>query len=134
MKVIDANVIVYLFIKGKYTEAAKKLLLEDSEWVAPLLWKSEFRNVLATYVRNRYFNLSQALFLMNKAEELMLKGEYRVLSKDVLELAQESSCSAYDCEYIALAKDLGIKLVTTDKKLIKAFPDIAVDLEGIAFS
>ena len=32
MKVIDVNVIAYLFIKGKYTEAAKKLLLEDSEW------------------------------------------------------------------------------------------------------
>ena len=102
--------------------------------VAPLLWKSEFRNVLATYVRNRYFNLSQALFLMNKAEELMFKGEYRVPSKDVLEIAQESGCSAYDCEYIALAQDLGIKLVTTDKKLIKAFPDVAIDLTEIVFS
>lgn len=131
MKVIDANVIVYLLIDGKYTDKAKQLLKEDPEWIAPLLWRSEYRNVLVTYVRNKYFDLSQALFLMNKAEELMRDGEYQVQSKDVLELAEESGCSGYDCEYVALAKDLGVKLITTDKKLIKAFPNIAVNLSDI---
>lgn len=132
MKVVDANVIAYLLIKGKYTEKAKYLLKEDPEWAAPLLWRSEFRNILATYIRNEYFNLSQAHFLMNKAEELMRDGEYQVISKDVLELAEESGCSAYDCEYVALAKDLGVKLSTTDKQLIKAFPNITTSLCEIA--
>jgi predicted nucleic acid-binding protein len=131
VKVIDANVIAYLLIKGEHTAAAKKLLKDDPDWTAPQLWRSEVRNVLATYLRNKYFNLSQAIFFMKKAEELMLEGEYQVQSNDVLELALQSGCSAYDCEYIALAKDFGINLVTTDKKLLKAFPDIAVDLEKI---
>ena len=134
MKVIDANVIAYLFIKGKYTDNAKNLLKDDPEWVAPQLWRSEFRNVLTTYVRNDYFDLSQALFLVKKAEELMQNGEYKVQSKDVLELAAESGRSAYDCEYVALAKDLGVKLITTDKQLIKAFPNIAVNLSEIVLS
>jgi predicted nucleic acid-binding protein len=128
MKVIDANVIAYLMIKGKYTEKAKILLKQDPEWVAPLLWRSEYRNVLSTYVRNDYFDLSQALFLAKKAEELMRDGEYQVHSKAVLELAKQSGQSAYDCEYIALAIDLGIKLVTTDKQLLKAFPNVTVNL------
>jgi len=134
MKVVDANVIAYLLIKGKYSERAKSLLKEDPEWAAPLLWRNEFRNVLTTYVRNEYFNLSQALFLMNKAEELMRDGEYQVQSKDVLELAEESGRSAFNCEYVALAKDFGVKLITTDKQLIKAFPNITVSLSAIAFS
>ena len=64
----------------------------------------------------------------------MQAGEYQVQSRDVLGLAEESGCSAYDCEYIALAKDLGINLVTTDKQLIKAFPDIAMHLTDSIFS
>ncbi|MBD3385254.1 PIN domain-containing protein [candidate division KSB1 bacterium] len=131
MKVIDANVIAYLLIEGRYTDKAKQLLKKDPEWIAPLLWRSEYRNVLATYVRNKYFDLSQALFLVKKAEELMQGGEYQVQSKDVLELAKESGCSAYDCEYVALAKDLGAKLITTDKQLIKAFPNITINLSDI---
>ncbi len=65
---------------------------------------------------------------MEKAEELMLNDNYEVQSRDVLELSAESGCSAYDCEYIASAKNFGIKLITTDKQLIKAFPDIVVEL------
>ena len=131
MIVIDANVIAYLLIKGDYTVKARKLLKKDVEWVAPQLWRSEFRNVLTTYVRNEYFNLSQAFFLMKKAEELMKGGEYIVYSKDVIELSTESGCSAYDCEYVALAKDLSVNLYTTDRKLVKSFPDIVHNLDDI---
>ena len=134
MKAVDTNVIAYLLIKGKYTDKAKNLLKDDPEWVAPQLWRSEFRNVLATYVRNNYFDLSQALFLAKKAEELMQDGEYKVQSKDVLELAEESGRSAYDCEYVALANDLGVKLITTDKQLIKTFPDVAINLADVVLS
>jgi predicted nucleic acid-binding protein len=41
---------------------------------------------------------------------------------DVLRLSQESNCSAYDCEYVALAEFLDVVLVTADGKLAKAFP------------
>lgn len=59
----------------------------------------------------------------------MLAGrEYEVDSKSILELVRDSDCSAYDCEFIALADRLGTKLVTMDKKLLKAFPSRAVAL------
>ncbi len=59
----------------------------------------------------------------------MLAGaEFEIDSDDVLELVRDSDCSAYDCESIALAIKLDTKLITVDKKLLKAFPERAVAL------
>jgi predicted nucleic acid-binding protein len=46
----------------------------------------------------------------------------------VLELVRDGDCLAYDCEFIALAIKLDTKLVTVDKKLLRAFPKRAVVL------
>ena len=37
-------------------------------------------------------------------------------------------CSAYDCEFVALALDLKVPLVTSDKKVLKAFKGTAIAL------
>jgi predicted nucleic acid-binding protein len=55
-------------------------------------------------------------------------AEHEVDSRLVLELVRDSDCSAYDCEFVALAMALGVKLVTMDAKLLKAFPKYAVAL------
>ena len=47
----------------------------------------------------------------------------------VLNLVAKSTCSAYDCEFVALAQDLGIPLVTMDKQIIRQFSEIALSLE-----
>lgn len=70
-------------------------------------------------------DLSKALFLTDKGEQLMKGREYYVPSKVILELSAISGCSAYDCEFVALAKDSNFSLVTTDKELITAFPETA---------
>jgi predicted nucleic acid-binding protein len=40
--VVDTNVLAYLYLPGKYSAAAEKLLLSDGEWAMPRLWRSEF--------------------------------------------------------------------------------------------
>lgn len=134
MIVVDTNIIAYLLIKGENTELAKKLLKLDPEWISPVLWRSEFRNVVSMYIRHKYFDVSEAQFIVNKAEELMKEGEFQVKSRDVIELAVESGCSAYDCEYVALARDADVKLITTDRELLKAFPDIADHPKNVVLS
>jgi len=127
--VVDTNIISYLFIEGEHTQRAEKVLQKDGEWAAPLLWRSEFRNVLSFYIRQKYLTLDSAVKLINEAFYLMADNEYDVSSLDVLSLAKLSGCSAYDCEFVALAKDLGTSLITSDKKILKAFPDHTISLD-----
>ena len=128
MIVVDTNIIVYLYITGEHSAQAEQAVLKDSLWVAPLLWRSEFRNVLALYVRKRLLSLEEAEQIMDRALYLMQGREYDVASHQVLALAAASTCSAYDCEFIALAKDLDVRLITVDKQVLSQFPDIAIPL------
>lgn len=64
--------------------------------------------------------------MQSEAELVLTNNEYQVDSLAVLKLAAESGCSAYDCEFISLAKALNVKLITADKKLLNTFPDVAV--------
>jgi len=128
MIVVDTNVIVYLYLSNERSEQAERLLKKDSEWVAPLLWRSELRNVLALYIRKEILSVKEAQQVMEEAIVLMDGKEYEVVSFQVLELVSKSTCSAYDCEFVALAQDLGVKLVTVDKKILREFPKIAVSL------
>jgi predicted nucleic acid-binding protein len=128
MIVVDANVIAYLWLPGKRTAAAERLLKQDSDWNAPLLWRSEFRNVLTGCLRRRDLNLETALQIANGAEAQMHGREFSVPSAQVLSRVEESSCSAYDCEFVALAQELGVPLVTSDAKLLKTFPSITRSL------
>ncbi len=129
MIVVDTNIIGYLYLSSKRTEQAEQAFLKDSQWVAPLLWRSEFRSVLAQYVRRGILTVEEAQQVMDEAEALMLGQEYQVVSSDVLRLAARSGCTAYDCEYVALAQDLGVELVTVDREVLRGFPEIAVGLE-----
>ena len=128
MIVVDTNIISYLFIKGNYTKQVKETLKKDPNWISSILWRSEFRSVLSLYLRKQHINLQQAKFLMQEAEYFMSGSEYQVDSNQILELIQHSNCSAYDCEFVVLAKELNIPLITSDKQILKAFPEIALSL------
>ena len=131
MIVIDTNIIAYLYLPTEYTKKAEDLLLEEPIWAAPVLWRSEFRNILALYIRKGILAFDQAVQIQTEAESLMEENEFQVNSLDVLNLVQASSCSAYDCEFVALAQNLQIRLVTADKKIISEFPDIAISIQSV---
>lgn len=128
MIAVDTNIVAYLHLVGEFTERAEALLRKDPDWVAPLLWRSEFRNLLAGYMRRKTLTFEVARELQSEAEDLMAGSEHEVDSQSVLELVRDSDCSAYDCEFVALARQLNVKLVTLDTKLLKAFPKVAIPL------
>ena len=130
MIVVDSNVLAYLYLPGEYTAAAETLLEQDSDWAAPILWRSEFRNILAGYLRRKAITFEQANSLQREAESLLEGAEFEVESIAVLELVRDSDCSAYDCEFIALAMKLDTTLITLDKKLLRAFPKRAIALSA----
>lgn len=124
MIVVDTNVLAYLWLPGERTAAAESLLKKDPDWNAPVLWRSEFRNVLAGCLRREDVNLETALRIVEGAEGQMRGREFSVPSAQVLARVGESDCSAYDCEFVVLAEELGVTLVTSDEKLLKSFPSI----------
>jgi predicted nucleic acid-binding protein len=130
MIVVDSNVLAYLYLPGEYTAAAEALLEQDADWAAPILWRSEFRNILAGYMRRKALSFEQANSLQREAESLLEGAEFEVESTAVLELVRDSECSAYDCEFIALAIKLDTKLVTMDEKLLQAFPTRTIALSA----
>jgi predicted nucleic acid-binding protein len=119
-------------MKGEFTLLAVKAFEKDPEWVAPLLWKSEFRNVLLGYLRRKQITLQELLMVLEETEQQFFGHEFSIPSDQVMSCANRSQCSAYDCEYVALALDLGLKLVTNDKKILKYFPETAVRLREFA--
>ncbi len=130
MIVVDTNVLAYLYLPGEYTARAEALLERDPQWAAPVLWRSEFRNILAGYIRRGTLTFEQARDIQAEAENLLSGAEHDVDSQRVLELVRDSDCSAYDCEFVALAMKLGVALVTMDAKLLRAFPERALPLSG----
>ena len=128
MIVVDTNVLAYLLLPGDQTEAARRTFVRDPAWAAPALWRSELRNVLALYVRQRHLALVDAVSAQAEAEALLAGREYAVESAAVLALADQSGRSAYDCECVAVAQALGVPLVTSDRQLLRSFPSVAVAL------
>ncbi|MGD9361368.1 MAG: type II toxin-antitoxin system VapC family toxin, partial [Desulfobacterales bacterium] len=128
MIVADTNLIAYFFIKGDFTDQADAVFHKDPEWAAPLLWRSKFRNVLSLYIRKGFINLVEAVDLMQEAELFMNGMEFLVPSLNILKLTEESKCSAYDCEFVILAEQFGLRLVTSDSLLLKKFPGTAVHM------
>jgi predicted nucleic acid-binding protein len=134
MIVVDTNIISYLYVAGEFSEQAEKVLLQDSTWAAPLLWRSEFRSVLAQYIRKGLLSFEDAMEIMDSASALMENNEFDVASRQVLELVNTSNLSAYDCEFVALAKDLGVKVITADRKISAQFPDCALAIQDFLIS
>ena len=131
MIVVDTNVIAYLWLPGRLTASAEALVARDPEWAAPILWRSEFRSVLAGILRRGDVNLDTANRLAERAEGHLRGREFAVGSAEVLARVAGSRCSAYDCEFVVLAEELGVPLVTTDRGILANFPRTAVAL-GIA--
>ena len=134
MIVVDTNIIGYLYLTSERSTQAEQALIKDAQWAAPLLWRSEFRNVLALYIRKQILTLAEAQRVMEEAMGLMQDREYEVNSPQVLRLVASSTCSAYDCEFVALAQDLDVRLVTVDAQILEQFPDTAVSLDAFASS
>ena len=121
MIVADTNLIAYLLVDGPFTKEARAVYEKDTDWVAPSFWRSEFRNVLVLSLRRGVMSFTKALEVMEDADLLMEGKDRDCASYRILRLAADSGCAAYDCEFVALALDLGVPLVTEDRALIEKF-------------
>ncbi len=132
MIVADTNLIVYLTVRGVHTRQAERVYERDAAWIARPLWRSEFRNALAIHRRTGALSAGEIFEIVEKAERMMHGKDVAVDSRDVLTLTFGSRCVAYDCEFVALAREFGVPLVTNDRLVLSEFPETAVSIEAFA--
>ena len=130
MIVVDTNVICYRWMSSANSAAAEAALAKDPHWIAPLLWRSEFRNIMALAMRKRALTVAAAQEIMRKAEASFERCEFAVSSDAVLRLVTKSNCTAYDCEFVALADAERVHLVTADRQILQEFPEVAISLKN----
>jgi predicted nucleic acid-binding protein len=123
--VVDTSVLIPLYVEHEHSEASQRLMRVDGEWIAPVLWRSEVANVLWKYVSLRGMELSLALEILQACRSLMVEREFPIGTDEALLLACESGCSAYDAEFVALARRRGLQLATRDRQLLRLFPRLA---------
>ena len=126
MIVADANLIAYYYLPGQHQQVAVKVLEKDPVWFVPSIMVSEFRNILLGYVRLKRLSQRDAVELAARVELFFYPKMKAVSAAQVMDMAYASGCSAYDGEYAALAHTLKARLVTSDKLLLKSFPNIAI--------
>ena len=130
MIVVDTNVIHYCWVRGQNTEVAQAVRRKDPDWHAPVLWRSELRNVLTAYLRRRLMSRIQIAGILTIADRALVESEHIVGDDLVLDIVESSTLTAYDAEFVALAGALSVPLVTADKAVLKAFPDRALSMEA----
>jgi predicted nucleic acid-binding protein len=130
MIVVDANVIAYRFIEGEKTNLACRVQEKDSTWMVPLLWRHEFLNVLATVTRARIIDIAEARTIWHNAVQILSNSEHQVNYEQALRCAVDLQISAYDAQYIILARMLNCLVITEDARLRKTFPDTAISMRS----
>jgi predicted nucleic acid-binding protein len=127
--VVDTNIVCYRWIPGPHSHDVDKVLAKDPDWIAPLLWRSEFRNALAGAIRQKLITIDVAVNIIERAQWHFADREFAVSSRAVLNLVARSACSAYDCEFVALAEEQRVPLVTVDRRILRDFPKLAIPLD-----
>ena len=130
MIVVDSNIIAYCWIRGERTALAHQLRRLDPDWHAPVLWRSELRNILVGYRRDGSLAEEQVRRIMAAAEAGLAGREHHLPSERVFAVTERHRLSAYDAEFIALAEILGVPLVTEDRAILRCWPAQALSLEA----
>ncbi len=131
MVLVDTNVIAPLYVRSARTEAVEELFARDAVWRTEPLALIELSNVLVTYERSRYITAATARDCLNRAAAFLQPQLFRVSHQAALEAALDYRVTAYDARFLALADQLGSRLVTEDARLRAAAPALTQSLAEV---
>ena len=125
MIVADSNLIASCVLESEATEAALRFRRQDGDWAVPRLWRCEVMNIFATLTRTGRLAPGMAERLYAPLEDALRAGERDPSPASVFALCEKHGITAYDAQFVALARDLGCPLYTQDKELLRKFPRLA---------
>jgi predicted nucleic acid-binding protein len=129
MIVIDANILIYALIECDNSRLIPQLRAKDADWRTTELCRHETLNVLATYQRRGILTLEQCQELLNHANRFITHAQCEVNFAAALEIAAKHGISGYDAQYVALAASLSVPLISEDRKLQQAMPDVVISMQ-----
>ena len=132
MIVVDTNVMVKLVVGGADGAEAARLYERDQEWAAPPILISELRNVLVGYVRRGAMSREPAVAMIDHASLVLGDRVVNPPGSGVVEVALSCGLSAYDAEFVVLARLLGVPLATADRAILRNASDVAETLATLA--
>jgi len=127
--VADTNAVVYLLLRSDLTPAAEIFRAMDGDWVCPPLFLYEFANVLSVHMGVGRIDRDEAVRFYRRALRMVRIEEYMPEPAWFFNMCSKRKCSAYDLQFVALAMHLGVRLLTADAEVLRAFPDVAIDLQ-----
>jgi predicted nucleic acid-binding protein len=128
MIVADTNLLVYFAMSTSLSKDAQRVRAKDRNWTAPSLLRSEFMNVISKACRENHVSRDAALRSFRRGMNLVNISKLHSDPLFIFNAAQTTGCSSYDLEFVWLAMELGIQLVTADQQVLRAFPMVAIDL------
>ena len=126
MIVVDTNVMVRLVVGGRQGADAARLFLRNPEWAAPMILMSELTNVLLGFVRQGSMTRDQAKAMCDDAAMVLGPRVVSVSADHVMDVALECGLTAYDAEFVVVARELGVRLATGDRAILKGAGDVAM--------
>jgi predicted nucleic acid-binding protein len=130
MIVVDANIVIYLVYETSFSPLARRVYAADPDWVVPELWEAEVLNGLMNELRAGHTRLDDVIQAAANAASLVAVKSHSCDRTNVLRTAHEARLTAYDAYYVALARTLGVRLVTEDSRVKAHCGDVARSLRG----
>ena len=128
MIVVDANIVIYLVCQTPWTDLAQQVYSADGDWLVPELWEPEVLNGLMVMKRGGLLGLEDAIRAWSNASDLLAGRVRKCDPPSVLRTADRDRLSAYDAQYVTLARSLGVKVVTEDRLIKQNCADVARSL------
>lgn len=125
MIVVDANVVVVFLLDSPFAPDARAVHVRDATWVTHPLCRSEVLNALLQETKAQKIALRDALNAAETAARLLTDRADGCTPSTILTTAHSSGLTAYDATYVVLARSLGVPLITEDKQILRACPDVA---------
>lgn len=119
MIVIDASIVLHILADTKVDASVLQKVRSSGDLVAPHLIDLEFLSAIRRQTRLKEISETRAL------ESITDFGELKIHRKSVQHLnaaiwALRNNITPYDAAYVVLAAELGVPLLTRDKKLAQA--------------
>lgn len=126
--VVDTNVVAYLLLGTEgFVDEARACFSAVSSPIAPIHWEAELTNVLWMAVRTGSLPPEEGPVRLSLARRLGIESvTTATLCQGALLRSVTTGVPVYDTLFVELAARTRCPLLTFDKAVIKAFPDLAI--------